>query len=190
MTALVEADGRTGALVAVCCTSERLSRSGVFVDYTRRICRHVLERAPRSVAELAGQDWSYEGGTVAEAQRRFAEEVQEAVCVKGIARFTQPEGRVWSWIHPDSKSGVLLSLVTSARPEELREVAFQLAGQILVERCGELVMGESGPVELFDAAELAAAPWARHPERTVAEVLERRLGEGTRLAGYARFQVG
>ena len=190
VTAVVQEDGRCGALLAVCCSSEVLARSGRFVDYTQRLCRHVLERAPCTVAELAGQDWSYEGGTVADAQRRFADEVGEGVRVQDLARFAQPEGRVWAWTHPDSRRGVLLSLATQAPEAELREVAFQLAGQLLVERHGELVMGDAGPEQVFDAQALGERPWARRPELSVAQVLERTLGEGTRLTAYARFDVG
>lgn len=190
MAAAVQEDGRCGALLAVCCSSEVLARSGRFVDYTERLCRHVLERAPGTVAELAEQDWSYEGGSVAEAQRRFAEEAGEGVRVQDLARFTQPEGRVWAWTHPDSRRGVLLSLTTQASEAELRDVAFQLAGQVLVERHGELVMGDAGPEQHFDPEALGRCPWARRPELTVAEVLEEKLGEGTRLSAYARFDVG
>jgi elongation factor Ts len=190
VVALVEDDGRCGALLAVCCSSEALARSGKFIEYTNRLVRHVLEQAPRSVEDLAQQDWSYEGGTVLDAQRRFASVVGEGVCVQELARFAHPEGRVWAWTHPDSRSGVLMCLATQADDEVLREVAFQLAGQLLVERCGELEMGETGPVQVFDAQALGERPWARQPERSVADVLEASLGEGSRLYAYARFDVG
>ena len=174
----------------MCCSSEALSRSGQFVDYTERLCRHVLERAPGSVEELALQDWSYEGGTVLEAQRRFVEEAGESVRVLHLARFANPEGQVWAWTHPDSRSGVLLSIRTLAGADLLRDVAFQLASQVLIERSGELVMEESGPAQIFDVDALAGRPWARCPDHTVAEELELTLGEGARLLGYARFDVG
>jgi Elongation factor TS len=172
------------------CSSDGLARSGEFVDYVNRLCLHVLEWAPKSVEELARQDWSYEGGTVAQAQQRFAERVGESVCVKRLAHFQNPEGRVWSWMHPDSRKGVMLSLRTAAPEARLKEVAFQLAGQILVERAGELVIGECGPEEIFDAGQLNGAPWRRDPERSVGEALTHTLGEGSRLLAYARFDVG
>ena len=190
VVSLVQDDGRCGALLAVCCSSEALARSGRFVDYTDRLVRHVLEQAPHSVEDLAQQDWSYEGGTVLDAQRRFARDAGESVRVQDLARFSHPEGRVWAWTHPDSRSGVILCLTTQADEEVLRDVAFQLAGQILVERCGELVIGESGPAQVFDARALSERPWARQPERSVADVLEATLGEGSRLYSYARFDVG
>lgn len=172
------------------CSSERLARSGEFVDYVRRLCRHVLDRAPGTLEDLANQDWSYEGGTVAEAQQRFVERTGESVCVARLARFVSPEGRVWSWLHPDSRRGVMLSLRTSAPDPRLREVAFQLAGQILVERAGELVVGESGPEELFDVDHLNQAAWSRDPQLSVCEALKAELGEDSQLLAYARFDVG
>ncbi len=174
----------------MCCSSEPLARSGKFIEYVDRLCRHVLERAPTSVGGLAGQDWSYEGGTVADAQQRFVAEVGENVRVRDLARFDRADGQVWSWIHPDARRGVLLSLVTEADSHDLNEVAFQLAGQILLERVGEWVVGESGPEEIFDVDTLLLRPWARSPERTVGDVLASALGEGTRLRAYARFDVG
>jgi len=160
------------------------------VEYTERLCRHVLERAPTSVEELALQDWSYEGGTVLEAQQRFVKEAGESVRVLDLARFANPEGQVWAWTHPDSRRGVLLSLKALVGADLLRDVAFQLASQVLIERCGELEMGEAGPVQTFDVDALTARPWARSPDRTVAEELELTLGEGARLLAYARFDVG
>lgn len=176
-------------MIAVCCSSEKFARSQTFIDYVDRLCRHVLEQAPRTVEELAAQDWSYEGGTVAEAQRRFALETGESVRVQNLAHFAQGTGHVWAWTHPDSRRGVILSVATEAELAELRDVAFQLAGQILVERAGELVMGDLGLEEFFDPETLLQEPWARKPERCVGEVLQDLLGLGTRLEGYARFDV-
>lgn len=175
--------------MAVCCASEALSRSGKFVDYVDRLTLHVLERAPHDLEDLAAQDWSYRGGTVSDAQRRFVEEVGEDVRVKGLARFAHPEGRIWTWVHPDCRRGVMLNLLTPAPMEELREVAFQLAGQILTDRAGDLVVGEDGPQQVCDVASLLLRPWARDPERSVGEVLEAKLGEGTNLHEYAHFDL-
>lgn len=183
-------DGSRAALVAVTCSSDRLARSGAFAEYVDRLCRHVLLRGPRDVGELARQDWSYDGGTVEEAQRRFAEGVGEAVRVKQLARYENPEGIVWAYVPPDGGRGVLLSITSSCPVREVRDVAFQLGGQILLEQTGEWVVGDGGPEELFDPADLAARPWSRDPRLTVQQVLDRRLGDGARLEAYVRFTVG
>jgi len=190
VAARISSNGRAGALVAVRCRSRALARSGQFEHYADRLCRHVLERNPRGLEALARQDWSYDGGTVEQAQLRFAESVGEPVRVARLARFINPEGIVWAWIHPDARRGVLLSLSLPGGEHAIGAVAFQLAGQILVEHAGLLVMESDGPREIFDPDELCARPWLRDPARTVGEVLAERLGEGTRVAAYARFELG
>lgn len=187
---LLAEDGLSGALVAVTCSSERLARSGAFEDYAARLCRHVLERAPVNLDELARQDWSYEGGTVAEAHRRFAQQCGETVRVKDLARYANPEGLVWGYVHPDGCRGVLMSMTSPGPREEVRRFAFQLGGQILVERTGEVVIGEQGPEERFDPALLLGRPWSRDPAHSVAQALEIELGEGARIDAYVRLQVG
>ena len=85
---------------------------------------------------------------------------------------------------------MLLSLTTLCARERAREVAFQLGAQILLERSGEILMGEQGPEEVFDPLDLSMQPWSREPNLSVQQVLDERLGEGSRLEAYARFELG
>jgi len=176
--------------VAVACSGAAFARSGAFEDYVGKLCRHVLDRAPANLESLAQQDWSYEGGTVEQALRRLAEREGQSLRVKRLARFENPDGLVWGWVHPDCSQGTLLSLTTTSERQEARELAFQLGAQILLERSGEILMGEQGPEPAFDPFDLSMQPWSREPSLTVQEVLDRRLGEGARLEAYARFEVG
>ena len=93
-------------------------------------------------------------------------------------------------MHPDCSQGLLLSLTTRCAVERAREVAFQLGAQILLERAGGIVMGDQGPEEIFDALDLSMQPWSREPDLSVQQVLDARLGEGSRLEAYARFELG
>lgn len=181
---------QAGALVAVACASQAFARSGAFEDYVGKLCRHVLDRNPEDLQCLARQDWSYEGGTVMQALRRFAEQEGQGLRVRRLARFANPEGLVWGWVHPDRSRGMLLSLTTRCAAQPAREVAFQLGAQILLERSGAIVMGEQGPEEVFDTFDLSMQPWSREPNLSVQQVLDARLGEGSRLEAYARFEVG
>lgn len=182
--------GRAGSLVAVACSSADFARSGAFEDYVGKLCRHVLDRRPADLLSLARQDWSYEGGTVEQALRRFAAQEGQALRVERLARFANPDGLVWGWVHPDCSQGLLLSLTTRCAVERAREVAFQLGAQILLERAGGIVMGDQGPEEIFDALDLSMQPWSREPDLSVQQVLDARLGEGSRLEAYARFELG
>lgn len=179
-----------GALVAVACSNAAFSRSGAFEDYVQKLCRHVLDRDPADLETLAQQDWSYEGGTVEQALRRFAAQEGQALRVRRLARFANPGGLVWGWVHPDHSHGMLLSLTTLCALKQAREVAFQLGAQIILERSGEIVMGEQGPQEVFDPLDLSMQPWSRQPDLSVQQMLDGRLGEGSRLEAYARFEVG
>ena len=181
----------TGALVSIVCREQATVRRGAFVDYTRRLCQHVLDRAPKSLVELAGQDWSYEGGTVEQAQQRFASELGDVVRVAELERFENPEGLVWGFTRPDGSAGVMLSLTTEADPEEARRAALHVAGLVLLDPIGDCGVSEGGELCMeFDPLALASRAWKEGQEGTVQEALIERLGDGSRIERFVCFRVG
>jgi len=190
-------DGRSGSLVSMGCAREETLRMGGFVDYLHRLCQHVLVQAPSSLAVLAEQDWSEAGGTVAQAQQIRAEELDEVLSVLRLARFESREGWVFGYENPSGQGGVLVALRTLAPRPAASRVAMQLTGMLLDDPVGDCGVGEQGVLmEWFDpltlssrALESVEAPEGEAP-RTVQDMLEDRLGEGTRIESYACFRGG
>ena len=190
-------DGRSGSLVSLGCAREETLRMGGFVDYLRRLSQHVLEQAPSSLEELAEQDWSAAGGTVAQAQQIRAAELDEVLSVLRLARFESREGWVFGYEHPSGQGGVLLALRTLSPRPVASKVALQLTGMLLNDPVGDCGVGEQGVlVEWFDPLTLSSrslegvgAPEGQAP-RTVQDMLEDRLGEGARIESYACFRGG
>lgn len=190
-------DGRSGSLVSMGCAREETVRMVGFVDYLHRLCQHVLAQAPSSLAVLAEQDWSEAGGTVAQAQQNRAEELDEVLSVLRLARFESREGWVFGYENPSGQGGVLVALRTLAPRPAASRVAMQLTGMLLDDPVGDCGVGEQGALmEWFDPLTLSSrglesveAPEGESP-RTVQDMLEDRLGEGTRIESYACFRGG
>jgi len=190
-------DGRSGSLVSLGCAREETLRMGGFVDYLGSLCQHVLRQRPSSLQELAEQDWSAAGGTVAQAQQARAEELDEVLSVLRLARFESREGWVFGYEHPSGQGGVLLALRTPAPRPAASRVALHLTGMLLNDPVGDCGVGEQGALlEWFDPLTLSSRSLERAgaPEgevtRTVQDMLEDRLGEGTRIESYACFRGG
>ncbi len=170
---------------------------GAFVDYLRALSQHVLEQRPSSLDELSEQDWSAAGGTVTQAQQARAEELKDNLSVLRMARFDSREGWVFGYEHPSGQGGVLLALRTLAPKPLASRVALQLTGMLLNDPVGDCGVGEQGALmEWFDPLILSSRtlePTAASEEevpRTVQDMLEERLGEGTRIESYACFRGG
>lgn len=186
---MVDETGRAGAIVKVTCESESVARMEPFRTFVHQLTHHALVRCPRDLDELAGQDWSFGGTTVAAALLSVARQVRESIAVTRVARFDADEGFAYSYVTQDARQAVLVALRTAATRVEAREVLRSLAGQILVQRIGSFVATEDGLQEVFDPLEVSDRPWSRDPSRTVQAVLEDSLGAGTRIEGFAAFRV-
>jgi translation elongation factor EF-Ts len=197
VASFIAEDGRSGSLVSLGCAREETLRMGGFVDYLQRLSQHVLEQRPTSLEELGEQDWSAAGGTVTQAQRTRAEELDDVLRVLRLARFESHEGWVFGYEHPSGQGGVLVALRTPSPRSAASRVALQLTGMLLNEPVGDCGVGEQGALlEWFDpltlscrALESTGAPEGQVP-RTVQDMLEDRLGGGTRIESYACFRGG
>jgi translation elongation factor EF-Ts len=197
VASFIAEDGHSGSLVSLGCAREETLHMGGFVDYLQRLSQHVLEQRPSSLEELGEQDWSAAGGTVTQAQRGRAEELDDVLSVLRLARFESREGWVFGYEHPSGQGGVLVALRTPAPRPVASRVALQLTGMLLNDPVGDCGVGEQGALmEWFDpltlssrALESTGAPEGQAP-RTVQDMLEDRLGEGTRIESYACFRGG
>lgn len=189
MHALVDETGRAGALVKVTCESAPAARQAAFTTFVHQLAHHALVRVPRDLTELAQQDWSFGGTTVAAALEAVSGQVGESIAVTGLARFDCAKGLVYSYVTQDGRQAVLLAMHTEASRAAAREVLRSLAGQVLVQRIGGIVATEEGLQEVFDPLELSDRPWSRDPSRTVQAVLEETLGAGSHVEAFAAFRV-
>lgn len=133
VAALVRADGRAGALVALACETDFVALNDEFQALLRSLCAIVLEHGPKEVEGGAGSLFSLPhptGGTVEAAVKAMIGKMGENLRVTQIARLESPEGRVLNYVHHDNKKGVLVALKALAPTEKIDAFGKQLCMHI------------------------------------------------------------
>jgi len=213
------ADGRAGALLGLGCSTRFVARSEPFAELLEGLTRLVLERAPADLEALLELPWEGEG-TVRGALTATSLQLQESVAVEGFHRLEATDGLVGGYVHHTGTLGVVASLSTPAGleparvflrqlgmhvaafpPEVLRREDFRPdrieyeAGGFLLEVQDEApglreAWVQSRLARFYAERCLVDQRWVLDEARTVAEAAVDALGEGTRITGFARLEVG
>jgi elongation factor Ts len=201
---LAEVEDHRGAMVAVGCETEPVSKNEDFLRYARRVLEAVSEQGPDAVAELE------------EERLALVALIGENIAVRGAARMQSMDGEVLeAYVHrPADKIGVLLRLAGGDR-----DLARMLAQHISFANpqyasrdevpddaiAGERAIYEKLPdvaskpeqvrpkiVEgmlgkrFFAEVVLADQPWIHETSLTVGEALEER---GAEIREFVRFAL-
>jgi elongation factor Ts len=201
---LAEVEDHRGAMVAVGCETEPVSKNEDFLRYARRVLEVVSEQGPDAVAELE------------EERRALVARIGENIAVRGAARMESVNGEVLeAYVHrPAEKIGVLIRLAGGDR-----ELARMLAQHISFANpqyasrdevpddaiAGERAIYEKLPdvvskpeqvrpkiVEgmlgkrFFAEVVLADQPWIHETSLTVGKALEER---GAEIREFVRFAL-
>jgi elongation factor Ts len=220
VTSTIGPSGRVGAMAAVACETDFVTKTADFQAFLDDLCQHVAENAPASLDDLARQRWKGTDQTVEDAAKSLVGKVGENCRIVGARRLENPQGFVETYIHHNHKVGVLVSVTTSADREKAREPLRDLCMHIAfsrpdglsraeipaetVEREKAIYMEEvkgkppemaekivAGKLEKFFAGRiLPEQPWIRDDKVTVQKALERALGPGTKIEEFACFVIG
>jgi elongation factor Ts len=201
---LAEVEDHRGAMVAVGCETEPVSKNEDFVHYARRVLEVVSEQGPDAVAELEDE------------RLALVARIGENIAVRGAARMESVNGEVLeAYVHrPAEKIGVLIRLaggdralarmlaqhISFANPQyasrdEVPEDA--IAGErAIYEKLPDVV---SKPEQVrpkivegmlgkrfFAEVVLADQPWIHETSLTVGKALEER---GAEIREFVRFAL-
>jgi elongation factor Ts len=201
---LAEVEDHRGAMVAVGCETEPVSKNEDFLRYARRVLAVVSEQGPDAVAELE------------EERLALVARIGENIAVRGAARMESVNGEVLeAYVHrPAEKIGVLIRLAGGDR-----ELARMLAQHISFanpqyasrdEVPGDAIAGERAIYEklpdvvskpeqvrpkivegmlgkrFFAEVVLADQPWIHETSLTVGKALEER---GAEIREFVRFAL-
>lgn len=111
IAARIDADAKTGVLVAVSCETDFVAKNENFQSFVDGLVNHVAEGSPAAnLEELLAQQYVGDPSlTVAEVVKAKIGQLGENMALSRFARFTvDGEGVIASYIHPPGKVGVLL----------------------------------------------------------------------------------
>lgn len=211
---------RVGSMVALTCETDFVAKTADFEGLLGDLCAHVAEKSPASVEALLDQPFRDGKATVGETLKLLVGKIGENMRLARIVRLENMQGRVGSYIHHDGKKGAIVSVTTSAEEAVATEALKELAMHIvvfnptaakreqvpadLVERERAIYLEEvkskppemqekivSGKLEKFYAdSVLPEQKWMKDDTKTVKKIVEEKLGPGSRIEAFARFQIG
>jgi elongation factor Ts len=122
--------GRDAAMIELNSETDFVARNQDFVSLARDLARHALQQAPLGVHPgSAIESQPFRGKTVGEAIKEVSGKTGEAMALKRVARFHQPDGTVGHYLHHNSQSGALVEM-TGVRGEGVTELGRELAQHV------------------------------------------------------------
>jgi elongation factor Ts len=211
---------RVGAMVALTCETDFVAATPEFDALLSDLAAHVAEKNPASVEALLEQPFRDGKVTVGETLKLLIGKIGENMRLARIVRLENMKGRVGSYIHHDGKKGAIVSVTTPAEEAVAAEALKELAMHVVVfnptaarrdqvqseqvERERAIYLEEvkskppemqekiiSGKLEKFYADQvLPEQKWMKDETKTVQKIVEEKLGAGSRVEAFARFQIG
>jgi len=114
LAALVAADGKSGALVALTCQTDFVAKGDEFQALVAEAAKLGLEQAPADVDALNKLKHSKTGVELGETVKLFVGKSGENTSIAKFQRFANKAGVVGSYVHHDAKKGALVSVTCSA----------------------------------------------------------------------------
>lgn len=215
----VSDDGKKGAIVALATETDFLASTPGFIEFHDALVDHAFTNQPGSVAAMLEQSWSA-GGTVQEALTAKIGEMKENLQIVTACAYDNAGGQVAGYVHHDNKKGALVNVTTGADQAKAGDVLKQLGMHVVVfspaaldetgvpesevEREREIIKdGLKGKPEdiqakimegriqkFFAERTLVGQPWIMDDKSSVSKALVKDLGEGTKIEGFTRAQLG
>ncbi len=119
--------GRDAAMIELNAETDFVAKNADFVALAHELAKHALQHAPVGVHPgSAIGDQKFRDTTVAEAIKLQSGKTGEAMGLKRVARFHNPEGTVGHYLHHNGQSGALVEL-SGARGDGVTVLARELA---------------------------------------------------------------
>ena len=216
---LISDDGHRGALIALACETDFVAKTDEFNEFVNALAAHVLESKPSNLADCLTQGWSG-GGTVEDAVKAIVGKLGENMQLVEAAYLEAPEGYIGSYIHHDSKKGVLTAIRTNADRDKTTDMARDIGMHItalnpaglnredvpqdVVDREKAIYMEsvQNKPEEMrekivegmlgrfFKEQVLEEQGFAKDMSTKVSKVVTDALGDGSAITCFCRFAIG
>jgi elongation factor Ts len=132
--ALLAEDGRTGGMISVACETDFVANtpdfSAMLEEYASVARDNELPEADGDRLEHFGTLKTSGGEPVAEHLKQVIGKLGENIQLAGATHMSNPGGYVGTYIHHNSKVGVLASVTTSADREKAEDVLRKLAQHV------------------------------------------------------------
>ena len=209
-------DKQSGAMIAISCETDFVAKTPNFEEFLRDLANHVLEHNPKDLEECLGQPWKGDG-TVDTALKALVGKLGENIQIASVCSYSTSGGAVQAYVHHDNKKGAIVQVSTDKPDMDvLRDLCMHIVvfnpgaldrseiDESLVEREKAIIMEELsgkpaeiqekimvGRLEKFFAGQVVTEqPWVKDDKQSVQKVLEASMGDGTKLTGFSRFEVG
>ena len=210
----ISEDGKIGSVVEVNAETDFVAKNEEFKTFVKNVAKQVVEKNPKDVEELLGQDSIEEPGkTVQEVLVEKISTIGENMNIRRFARF-ESEGLVEKYIHGDGKIAVLVNMkkgnnnvakdicmqIAAAKPEYLNEASVPaerlekekeiLKAQTMNEGKPEaiaekIVQGRIG--KFYSEVCLLDQAFVKNPDIKVSQLLKENDSE---IVEFARFEKG
>ena len=210
---------RVGSLVAMTCETDFVARTADFGKLLYDISELVAEKNPADVDALSALPLKG-GPSVGDSLKMMVGKIGENIRVPRIARLENMKGRIGSYVHHDGKKAAIVSVSTEADEDQVGEALKEICQHIVVfnpvaahrdqvaaaevERERAIYLEEvkskpaemqekivAGKLEKFYADQvLPEQKWMKDDSKTVQAIVEEKLGKGSRIEAFARFQIG
>jgi elongation factor Ts len=213
-------DDKKMAILELNCETEPVSKLGDFRDFGGALAAQVLASGATSVDELKAQPFAGDPDhTVEQAVSLKVAVIGENIVLNQLALIeAAPGNSLASYIHMGGKIGVVVEGAGGASKEALHDVALHIAAAepryvnrsevtdklLAIER--EIALKQAmeqgkpeeiakkiveGKMEKFFVSEvLLEQPFAKAPEKSVAQYLKESCGDGATVVRFVRYKLG
>ncbi len=215
----VSDDGSKGAIVALASETDFLASTPNFGEFLEALVQHAFDHEPKSVDEMLTQAW-HAGGTVQDALTATIGDLKENLQIVEACAYSTDGGQVVAYVHHDNKKGALVNVTTGGDAAKAADVLKQLCMHIVVFNPSALDEGsvpaedverekaiikdglQGKPEEIqekimvgrlqkfFGERTLVGQPWIMDDKTSVSKALVKELGDGTKVEGFTRCQLG
>jgi len=217
--AWISNDNKLGALIAVSCETDFVARTDDFEAMLTKLAKHVAENDPADVDAFYAQGWSGEEATTDEYIKQVIGKLGENIKVTRLQCFSNPAGRIDSYIHHNDKMGALVNVTGDADTEQFAAFTKDLcihigfhnppymsrdevsADEVTRERAvfSEKVKDKPEAIQekiidgmmskYYGEVVLPEQPWVKDDKSTVAKQLKAQLGDGSNIDAFVRFDI-
>ena len=107
VSALIAADGKTGAVVEVNCETDFVAKNDDFMAFAKNAAETVVKNNPADIEALSGMAFANGVGSVEETRKALIMKLGENITIRRFERYATTTGKLSSYLH-GSKIGVLL----------------------------------------------------------------------------------